>query len=68
MSGADHAKIAVLEESVKRGPNDDDIKRLHMRIDDAAQGLAALRGELSGIARLLTTIDGYLRDSSHARS
>jgi hypothetical protein len=68
MCGAVHAKIAVLEESVKRGPNDDDIKRLHMRIDDAAQGLAALRGELSGITRLLTTIDGYLRDSSHARS
>lgn len=67
MSAATHARLAVLEESVRRGPSDEDIKRLHTRIDDAAQGLAALRGELSGIARLLTTIDGYLRESSHAR-
>jgi hypothetical protein len=68
MCAATHSRIAVLEESIRRGPNDADIKRLHARIDDAAQGLAALRGELSGITRLLTTIDGYLRDSSHARS
>lgn len=67
MCAASHARIAVLEEAVRRGPNDDDIKRLHARVDDAAQGLAALRGELSGITRLLTTIDGYLRDRDHDR-
>ncbi len=67
MCAATHSRIAVLEEAVRRGPNDDDIKRLHARVDDAAQGLAALRGELSGITRLLTTIDGYLRDRDHAR-
>ena len=67
MYAATSARLAVLEEAVRRGPSDEDIKRLHARVDDAAQGLAALRGELSGIARLLTTIDGYLRDS-HTRS
>jgi hypothetical protein len=65
---ATHSRIAVLEESVRRGPSDDDIKRLHARVDDAAQGLAALRGELSGVTRLLTAIDGYLRDRDHDRA
>lgn len=68
MCASSHSRIAVLEEAIRRGPNDDDIKRLHSRVDDTAQGLAALRGELSGITRLLTTIDGYLRDRDHDRS
>lgn len=68
MCAVSHARISVLEEALRRSPNDDTIKRVHERIDETAQGLAALRGELSGITRLLTTIDGFLRDSSHARS
>lgn len=68
MCASSHSRIAVLEEAIRRGPSDEDLKRLHARVDDAAQGLAALRGELAGITRLLTTIDGYLRDRDHDRS
>jgi hypothetical protein len=62
---ATHQRIARLETARESGPGKADIERLHSRIDGVAEGLSAVKGELHGMARLLGTIDQYLRDHPH---
>lgn len=62
---AQHTRIAVLEQSMREGVKSADVGRVHARIDEVAEGLAGLRGELTGMQRLLHAIDQHLRANVH---
>ena len=63
---AQHARIAVLERAIADGIKGADISRVHQRIDEVAEGLAGVRGEIIGMQRLLHAIDQHLRAPHHS--
>lgn len=63
---AQHTRIAVLEQAVRDGIKSADISRVHARIDEVAEGLAGVRGEIIGMQRLLHAIDQHLRAPHHS--
>lgn len=53
-------KLAALERDIIHAPSDDDIKRIHARIDEVGGSIKRLEGEFSGANHMLHTIHQFL--------
>lgn len=57
----DHSdRLARVEQDVQHAPDDEDIKRLHARIDELGGSLRRLEGEFVGANRTLSLIHEFL--------
>ncbi|MBN3779950.1 hypothetical protein G3O06_20650 [Burkholderia sp. Ac-20345] len=57
-------RLARLEAAAEHAPTHDDIGKLHGRIDDIAQGVGVLTGEVKGARSTLTLIEQHLLNGS----
>jgi hypothetical protein len=53
-------RLTRVESDLKHAPTDEDIKRLHARIDDMAGSLGELSGEFKGANHTLQLIHAYM--------
>lgn len=53
-------RLARLEQDSKHAPNDEDLKRIHKRIDDVDKAVSVLQGEFTGANKTLSLIHDYL--------
>lgn len=57
----DHAvRLARIEQDAHHAPTHEDLKRIHMRIDQTAQSMARIEGEFAGTNHTLNLIHEYL--------
>ena len=55
-----HSRVTVLENELGHVPGDEEVARIHSRIDQVAQGVQRLEGEMKHINQTLTMIQQYL--------
>lgn len=63
-SAAEHdplrVAVARLEEGLRHAPSDDDIARVHSRIDKLAEGVSEIRGSVKRIEHAVDLMHSYL--------
>lgn len=60
MISAVQQRLTHLEARIEHGPSEDDLRRLHARLDDLNGGLAKLTGEFSGVRSTLELLHEFL--------